>query len=1058
MSNTCPAGIPPGFSEIARFERQGCFGTRVGLPKQLRPAAFAKRSRLVLGLFVAALFALTCCQQAVAQTPIPVGAGSIADSVPLADGTTDSYFGLPAVQITGSNSYYQRLHLDPSLVGKPIPTNHWWTDLLVANRSNLRPKQALWDIKQDPYGGDQWFYPGMLAPRSYGLDLHFPNSWPTPDPTGNARGNIEKGPALQIHGSTPYAIPTDDILIADFERGYPAGTKRIGTGFGETPSPGEGLTGKVGNFCASTRDRGDGGIGTLVLPEFSVQKRYIHFLVCGGSSADTQVRMVVNGATALAASGENSTRFRWVTWDVSKWRGRHAHIEIGDQTAAGWGIICADQIFHSDAPDPAGRFGGDMAVTHSVVTNWGDWNVDFSLPDANKHRIEVTMARGIPFTWTRWTGLNPKIMTGDGVKFYDTNKHEISPKEDGFVASAFSFTYQKRAFGIFLPDDTKVIVSGDSVEPQLSGVNNYMVVGYLPTVDALADFAAVAYARPTDTKIAWKYDPAKGEVSTTWTVTTAAMKGKNLETFQGWLPHHYRTTTNNLAFKPYTYVTPRGAMKCSQGASFQISFPFKGIVPVLPAPKAAGRPSDYDPARMAEYLDKFDPGTMIGDTYWAGKSLALCAQYLSFAKQMGDTANAARLQTALKTAFADWFTYKQGKLKGIFCYYRDWKALIGWNASYGSQAFNDLHFHYGYFATAGSTLGMVDPQFLKDYGPMLRLLVKCYGNYDRSDLSEPFLRTFDVWEGHSNAGGTSSPGGENQESSSEAMQSWGGMFLLGSALQDKDMIAAGAMGYAMEGCAANEYWQDLYQTNFPPCYNRQQGGIIGSSGVAYGTFFSADPAWIYGIQYCPANHWNNYLVRYQPEAVKAKYQALWDERLAWCNRYPLWDAATSYKNGFWLHYAKAIYSAKGEVAAGGPTPGQPDAQWNLLADCGRFEPDAKGVPGHVVICYQAMFDPDSAAAEFEKYLAARNEIATSRSEAGATYYLIHAMRQAGFQDFDYTTNIPTSAIYKNPKTGARTCVVFNPSDAQQTVTVYKNGAVTAKFCIPAKTLLNQGLE
>jgi len=253
-------------------------------------------------------------------------------------------------------------------------------------------------------------------------------------------------------------------------------------------------------------------------------------------------------------------------------------------------------------------------------------------------------------------------------------------------------------------------------------------------------------------------------------------------------------------------------------------------------------------------------------------------------------------------------------------------------------------------------------------------------------------------------------------------------------------------------------WQDIYQTNFPPCYNRQQGGIIGSGGVSYGTFFSGDPAWVYAIQYCPANHWNNYLVRAKPDVVKAKYKAMWDERLAWCNRYPLWNASTDYKNGVWLHYDKAVYSAKGEVKSGGPAPGQPNAPWNLIADCRKFEPDANGVPGHVVICYQAMFDPDSAAAEFVKYLAAREEIATSKSEAGSTYYLIHAMRQIGDQDFDYTTNIPTSAIYKNQKTGMRNCVVFNPSNRQQTVTIYKNGVASGAFLVPAQAYLEHRIE
>jgi len=113
--------------------------------------------------------------------------------------------------------------------------------------------------------------------------------------------------------------------------------------------------------------------------------------------------------------------------------------------------------------------------------------------------------------------------------------------------------------------------------------------------------------------------------------------------------------------------------------------------------------------------------------------------------------------------------------------YPNWPALVGFDSSYGSEQFNDHHFHYGYFTFASALLGMYDPTFLNttNYGAIAKLVAKEYANWDRTDQNFPFLRTFDIWAGHSDAGGFSSPGGNNQESSSEAMQSWGGLFLLG---------------------------------------------------------------------------------------------------------------------------------------------------------------------------------------------------------------------------------------------------------------------------------------
>lgn len=634
------------------------------------------------------------------------------------------------------------------------------------------------------------------------------------------------------------------------------------------------------------------------------------------------------------------------------------------------------------------------------------------------------------------------------------NNQPITPSGGSFTAGAFSFAYQGRTFGVFLPDATVCTVSGSGagaeVEPQLSGVNNYMVIGYLTASSDLAGYAAFAFARPTDTQIAWTHDPVQGVVNTTWTLTTTPLKGANLDTIQGWLPHHWRTTQHALSFLPQQYLTPRGVMKCATGRTFQIAFPFKGIAPVLPAPSAGAAANPYQPARMTNYMAQFNPGSMIGDTYWAAKALAFCAEYMSRAQQMGDTADYVRLRSALKTAMVNWLTYTPGEAQGFFTTYPNWHAFIGFDASYGSQAFNDLHFHYGYFAVAGALLGMQDSQFLADYGPMLRTIVKCYGNWDRADTSEPFLRTFDVWEGHSNAGGLSGGNGNNQESSSEAMQSWGGMFLLGNAMHDGGMAAAGAMGYAMESCTVNEYWQDIYQTNFPAGYNRAGNGILGADSYAYGTYFSGDPAWVYAIQYSPSNHWNNYLKRAQPATVAAKYQAMWNERLAWCQSQPLWSSANSYAQGAWVQWNNKIYHANSAVTAGGVAPDQAGAPWGVEADCTRGEPDVLGdSPGHVVMCYEALWDHDNSAAQFDNYFSANAAIASANGQAGSTYYLIHAQRTLGDQDFSYTTSLPTGAVYLNAATGARTYVVFNPQDTTQSVTVYHNGVASGTMTVPA---------
>ena len=139
----------------------------------------------------------------------------------------------------------------------------------------------------------------------------------------------------------------------------------------------------------------------------------------------------------------------------------------------------------------AARYNGSYLAVQSVVTGWSDWGLQFGLPDASGRRMDVTLARGVPFVWTTYAGVNPAINLGTST-IYGTNGSAITlVSGNNFTATAFSFDYQGRSFGVFAPDNTTFSVAGTTVTAQLSGTNNYLVYGLLPAHTNLFEFCAI---------------------------------------------------------------------------------------------------------------------------------------------------------------------------------------------------------------------------------------------------------------------------------------------------------------------------------------------------------------------------------------------------------------------------------------------------------------------------------------------------------------------------------------------------------------------------------------
>ena len=105
------------------------------------------------------------------------------------------------------------------------------------------------------------------------------------------------------------------------------------------------------------------------------------------------------------------------------------------------------------------------------------------------------------------------------------------------------------------------------------------------------------------------------------------------------------------------------------------------------------------------------------------------------------------------------------------------------------------------FVGAAAELARQEPEWAKQaqWGGMVNLLIRDCANPERSDPLFPFLRNFDIYEGHTWADGKGDfADGNNNESSSEAMNAWTGMILWGELTGDKKLRDTGIYLYVTE--------------------------------------------------------------------------------------------------------------------------------------------------------------------------------------------------------------------------------------------------------------------
>ena len=599
--------------------------------------------------------------------------------------------------------------------------------------------------------------------------------------------------------------------------------------------------------------------------------------------------------------------------------------------------------------------GKKAAFTEALVDAWSDFMMSFIMQDGDAW-VRVTCMHGSPLVW----------IESSGIAMRATNPH----------AAHYAVFEQPNQMTVALLTD---------------GLN----------AEACAPYA---FQIPRKTTFSYSYDAATSSLTTAFHVDKPVL--------MGFLPHQYYSEEGFgkplLPSAQPTYLTARGTMRLYEGNDFSFTYPVHPFLPFFPAPMEWD--SAFSETRMAALnADYAKRGSFGGDTYWGGKGLTQMAHYMTFALQMGDTATFRMAKNRLKETLVNWYTFTPGEERFYFARYPKWGALIGMDPSYDSDTFNDHHFHYGYFVYASALLCLLDDDFRTNYGAMAREVARDYANWQRS-ADEPWFRTLDPYCGHSFAGGMGNGGnGNGQESTSEAIQGWGGVWLLGAALQDQEMLEAGIMGYTLETRATAEYWFDKKRRNIDfTKYNHPYCCNLTMQGVGWWTWFSGDPVWMHSIQWLP---------------ISPILTNCFSEDLTFAR----WDYTEMY-----THKEVGDYEAP---------------QGGLGDESGL---------GNVCLSYLSLFDADSAIHVWDRMDAMGKALAKNPDTGGITYWLAHSHKGLGEKRYDIYASHPMACAYTDTLSGRTTYAVYNVAATPLTVRFF--GAEDTTVTVPHGLTLIAGSQ
>ena len=596
----------------------------------------------------------------------------------------------------------------------------------------------------------------------------------------------------------------------------------------------------------------------------------------------------------------------------------------------------------------------------------GDWNVEVQMANGSD-KFDATILHGSPFSYY-------KITRGDVRLKFDADAVIAG---QGVPSGVASFVVDGHPYAVFGPSRCNFTwVSPRELILHLPADSGYFSVAALPndSMQTIELFKQHAYAFVTNTRAEWTYDAKTSRVITHFVVTTHAMQGGETVPILGLYPHQW-FDQSIPGLLPDAFPSVRGTIKLLAADAFTTRMTYHGIVPFWPKLPAAVGGSRVDSLLGGDVAKMYGAfGVQGPGTYWIGKGLGRAAQLMDIAAVQGKAGEAQKLENMLTQHMEDFFSGKNSST--YFVVDRSIGTTIGYPQEYGSVShMNDHHFHYGYWINAAAQVALRDPTWAaKDHwGGMVDQLVHDIATDRRGLKRDPYLRNFDPYEGHSWASGDEMMNdGNNQESSSEAVNAWAGLIFWGAATGDDKLRNLGIYLYTTEVNAIDDYWFDIHHIVFAKNYNRVLAAQVFGDKYAYNTWWTQNPREVQGINLLPITPASTYLGR-DPKYIKLFFDGLKKQ--------------------------------EAQYASSGMSDGTPSDIWqDIFAE------------------YKALAFPKVARGDWSSQ--GSSEAGDSRTHA---YYWIKSLQYMGEPDFGITADTPLYAVFKKAG-GAKTYLAFNPGD------------------------------
>ncbi len=472
--------------------------------------------------------------------------------------------------------------------------------------------------------------------------------------------------------------------------------------------------------------------------------------------------------------------------------------------------------------------------------------------------FKTSFGHGSPFVYVEHEGFQPKITFAERPVVWLQSAN----------GACLGISVRGRAYGLFGPAGS-TWSQDDEGHVQLISGRDFYSIALLPDTNkrTLELFRSCAQRHVVGTDV--NYTRSDRTIDTAFTFTTKAMEGDPGETLYSLYPHQWKHLVSNRGQTELTYQSVRGDLQLFRGQGFTTTYKIQGMLPHLPAPKEV--PAHLRSQFAQERLTLDTPK----DTYWEGKQLGKLTTLAGVAEALSDTARQSEAIKTIRERLERWLTFAGVQDAEHFYYDKSWGTLIGTPPSYGSDdQINDHHFHYGYFIRAAAEVARSDPDWATQWGPLVELLIRDVASVVPNDPLFPRLRHFDPYAGHSWASGHAIfSDGNNQESSSEAMNVWYGIALWGASTGNTELLDLGLYLYNTELMAIEEYWFDVDQTNFADGFPKPALGIVWGGKNDYTTWFSPEPCHIHGINWIPFTPGSMYLGR-SPAYAKRNLEAI----------------------------------------------------------------------------------------------------------------------------------------------------------------------------------------